>query len=264
MAERLSDGAPVRYLPRALADVFLPRLCIFCGAPVSSAAGADFCRDCAAEAALPEGRYCKRCAVPMATYAAKCPNCHNLRIRLDRATAFGFHSGVLRERVLEYKFNGDQYLARTLGALVARAAEDRWPEVAFDAVAGVPLHRRRKRERGFDQGRELGRWAARRLGAPWAPGLLRRVRYTESQVGLTRTARLKNVKGAFAAFVKSKLENVLLVDDTMTTGATLSEAARALKRAGVIRVYAAVAARAGFDAGVPVAADAAGNKGTGQ
>lgn len=242
----------------------MPRLCIFCGAPVSSAAAADFCRECAAEAALPEGRYCERCGAPMATYASKCPNCHNLRIRLDAATAFGFYGGVLRRRILEYKFNGEQHLARTLGALVARAVEMRWPGVAFDAVAGVPLHRRRKRERGFDQGRELGRWTARRLGAPWASGLLRRVRYTERQVGLTRTARLKNMKGAFAAFVKSGLENVLLVDDTMTTGATLSEAARALKRAGVTRVCAAVAARAGFDTGIPVAADGDGDRGTGQ
>jgi len=242
----LSGGAARAW--RALADVFLPRFCIFCGAAVPSAATVDACPACSAEAALPEGRYCPRCAAPMDEYAVKCPNCRNLSIRLDGATAFGFYVGTLRKRVMEFKFSGAQHLARTLGILLARAAAARWPEVRFDAAAGVPLHRRRKRARGFDQAAELARWAARELAVPHARRLLKRRRFTGSQVGLSRSARLRNVKGAFAASAGSGLENVLLVDDTMTTGATLSEAARTLKRAGVKRVYGAVAARAGFEA----------------
>ena len=242
---------------RALADVFLPRFCIFCGAAVPSSSAVDACPACSAGAALPEGRYCPRCAAPTGEYAAKCPNCHNLSIRLDGATAFGFYDGTLRERVRQFKFHGAQHLARTLGTLLARAAAARWPEVRFEAAAGVPLHRRRKRERGFDQAAELARWSARELGVPHARRLLKRRRFTESQVGLSRSARLRNVKGAFAASVKSGLENVLLVDDTMTTGATLSEAARTLKNAGVKHVYGAVAARAGFEA-APVRSEGSG------
>ncbi len=229
---------------RALADVFLPRFCIFCGRSVPSTCAISACLECSKAAAMPDGHYCSRCAAPVGEHARKCPNCHNLRIRLDGAAAFGLYEGVLRERLLEFKFQGARYLALTLGVLAGRAARRRWPEVRFDIVAGVPLHGSRRRERGFDQGMELARWAARELDVPYASRMLKRKRCTESQVGLSRSARLINVRGAFEVRLPAGVRSVLLVDDTMTTGATASEAARSLKRAGVKRVYGVVAARA--------------------
>lgn len=238
--------AAARTAARALADVFLPRFCIVCGKPVSCESEADVCDECKAQIALPDGRYCARCGAPMAGYAAKCPNCHNMSLAIDAATAFGFHTGILRKRLIDYKFGGEQYLARTFGILVAEAVRRRWTETVFDAVVGVPLYRGRRNDRGFDQGRLLAQYVAEALCVADRPGLLKRVKATQSQVGLSKTARMRNVKGAFKATPDGNLETVLLVDDIMTTGATISEAARALKRAAVGSVYGAVVARAGF------------------
>jgi ComF family protein len=169
-----------------------------------------------------------------------------MRIALAGATAYGLYRGRLRDCILDLKFKRQRWLSRTLGALAAGAVRGKWPELEFDAVAAAALHRGRRLSRGFDQARELARHTARSLEMPFASRIVVRTRATESQVGLTRTARIRNVRGAFKARTMRRLERVLLVDDTMTTGATLSEAARALKRKGAREVYAVVVARAGF------------------
>jgi ComF family protein len=229
---------------RAFADILMPRFCIFCGAAMEETAEIDACEVCEAAYGLPDGLYCPLCAAERGAHSTKCPNCHNMRIAMAAATAYGPYKGRLRECVLDYKFNGRSGLARTLGTLAGRAARRQWPEVSFDAVAGIPLHRSRRMERGFDQAKELARHAARVVGAPFDGRLLSRTRATGSQVGLTRTARLANVRGAFKARLKRPVQRLLLVDDTMTTGATASEAARAAKRSGAREVYVVVVARA--------------------
>ncbi len=209
-------------------------------------AAIDACRNCVAEHRLPDGIYCPRCAAPRGPHSTKCPNCHNMRMALAGATAYGLYRGRLRDCILDLKFKGQRWLSRTLGALAAGAVREKWPELRFDAVAAAALHRGRRLARGFDQARELARQTARSLEMPFASRIVVRTRATESQVGLTRTARMRNVRGAFKARPRGKLERVLLVDDTMTTGATLSEAARALRRKGAREVYAVVVGRAGF------------------
>jgi ComF family protein len=242
-------------LVRAFADVFFPRFCIICGKSMPCEMQADICQTCERETALGEGRYCRKCAAPMARYADKCPNCHNMHLALDGATAFGRYGGDLRSRIIEFKFSGGRHLARTLGILAARAAAKAWPQARFDAVAGIPLHRTRRGRRGFDQAQALAHYAALALAVPDRRRLLTRTRPTESQVALTKTARMRNVKDAFEAAAGTQVSKVLLVDDIMTTGATASAAARALKRSGVKAVYAVVVARAGFEEVLPGHAD---------
>lgn len=237
----------VKAFARAFADVFFPRFCIVCQAPISHDNPVDLCGDCEKAIALPEGHYCAKCAAPMGDYATACPNCHGMHLVMNASAAFGIYDGALRDRVIEFKFSSQRYMARTFGILVARAARKQWPDVAFDAVTAVALHPGRRRERGFDQSKAIARYTAKSLGVPYMPGLLTRVRATESQVGLTRNARMDNVKGAFQGATGTGVKSALVVDDIMTTGATLSEAARALKRAGVKKVFAAVVARTGPD-----------------
>ena len=207
----------------------------------------DLCASCEAEIARPEGRWCPKCGAAMPRFGDACPNCHNMSLAMRESTAFGLYRGVLRERIIDYKFSSERHLARTFGQMVALAAMRAWPEVRFDGVCGVPLHRTRLRERGFDQSRSIAAYAARALGVRNRSGVIRRARATESQVGLTKSARVGNVKGAFEVKGASGMLTALVVDDIMTTGATASEACRALRKAGVKRVYAAVVARAGFD-----------------
>jgi len=202
----------------------------------------DICPACLEELSLPDGNYCPRCGAARGEFSSKCPNCYNMHPAMDRTSAFGFYEGRLREALVAYKFEGRADLARTLGTLAGLAARRMWPRAKFDCVVAVPLHRARRRERGFDQARELARFAAGVVGAPFEGRLLKRVRATESQMGLTRTARMRNVAGAFEARGQAP-PLVLVVDDIMTTGATVSEASRTLKRAGAGRIFAAVVAR---------------------
>lgn len=239
-------AAHLKVLARAFVDILFPRFCIACGKPMPADIEPDICPACEPTLALPAGRYCPRCAFPMAEFASTCAHCRSMNLAFAASTAFGPFAGILRDRLLAYKYGGKRFLARTFGALTAHAARSAWPDISFQAVLPVPLHRSRKSERGFDQAEDLAYHTARFLGVKHRPGLLKRTKFTESQVGLTKAARLANVKGAFKAVSRPPTGRVLIVDDIMTTGATASEAARALKKAGVENVYAVVVARAGI------------------
>ena len=152
----------------------------------------------------------------------------------------------------EFKFRGDPGWAGALAGLLRCAPGLDAALDDADCVLPVPLSTERLRERGFNQSALL----ARRLAGPKADsGTLLRLRATEAQSGLPRAQRLRNLRGAFAvepgriAAVAGK--RVLLVDDVMTTGATLQAATEALRAAGAAHVAAAVLARTGVDAAVP-------------
>jgi len=148
------------------------------------------------------------------------------------------YEGPVRALVLLYKERGRYPLAALLGTAVARAVRRRWPGEAFDCVAWVPSPFLRRMARGFEPAGLVAREAARRLGLP-ARRLLRCRKRPRPQKGLSAAARRRNVRGAFSAGNRNlKGLRILLVDDVRTTGATLSEAARTLRRRGA-RVKAA-------------------------
>jgi ComF family protein len=159
----------------------------------------------------------------------------------DRALSFGEYTGALRRSIHLLKYGGIQALARPLGRLLVSAVprDDR-----FDVVVPMPLHWSRRWKRGFNQSELLARIVARRLGAPLSAAL-RRKRATPPQAGLTNAQRRKNVAGAFEVGKRHLIANkhVLLIDDVLTTGATVNAAAAALKRAGARRVTVLTLAR---------------------
>jgi ComF family protein len=171
-------------------------------------------------------------------------------LEFDMARSYGLYTGNLRKAILHLKFHGREYLGHRLGALLARA----WaalPELDSAIVAPVPLHPSRRRERGFNQAELLARGLVRSLrkeesGLRLVAGTLRRIRATVPQVGLSVRARRENVSGVFSVGRPEDVRNrtVVVVDDVMTTGATLSACAAALKRAGAARVLALSLARA--------------------
>ena len=184
-----------------------------------------------------------------------CGECRSGDQGFDLARSYGLYEGRLREAILLLKFHGRERLGKRLGGLLSAC----WPEfdgVLRDAaplVIPVPLHRARQRERGFNQAKLLAHGLSRTLSAA-VPGRgwrvetrgLRRARPTAPQLGLSLRARRENVRGAFIADRAELLtgRDVLLVDDVMTTGATLSACAVALKRAGAAGVLAVTLARA--------------------
>lgn len=225
-------------LRRGLLAGLLPPTCLVCGQ--AGHRGADLCRECTA--ALPwNACACPGCGLPLPAPAPACGRC------LRRAppfaavvAAFAYRFPV--DRLLpRLKFHGDLAAGRILGAgLLAAVRHAERPQ----ALIPVPLHRGRLRERGYNQALELARPLARALELPLLPAALRRRRGTAAQTELSAGARRRNVRGAFAAGDQPLPAHVALIDDVMTTGATVAECARVLRRAGAARVDVWVAARA--------------------
>lgn len=230
---RRVDGSLAR-----LGRTLWPGRCLLCDA--GGAAGHDLCVACAA--GLPWARLaCPRCALPLSSQARACGACLRKAPVVDAAyAAFAYRAPV--DRLLpRLKFHGDLAAGRLLaGAMAVAFADVPRP----DALVPVPLARARLRQRGYDQALELARPLARALGVALVPGGLQRIRDTEAQSRLDALGRRRNVRGAFAPGPGAGLPgHVALVDDVMTTGATLQAAAVALRRAGVERVDAWVCAR---------------------
>jgi len=182
--------------------------------------------------------------------------CRNGRRGYDEAFCYGAYEGTLRKLIHLFKYSGMRRLARPLGALLADALpRDR----QFDLVTPVPLHWRRRWQRGFNQSELLGKAIARARRIP-AKNLLRRASATRAQAGLSNAQRRENVVGAFRARGRVNGLRILLIDDVMTTGATAGACARALKKAGAKSV--AVLALARVDRRFTDQADLGKRKGT--
>ena len=151
----------------------------------------------------------------------------------------------MRTALHAFKYDQATALSADLVTLLQACVSTHFADVAFDAVTFVPLYPTRERDRTYNQARLLAEGVAERLDVPLLARGLRRVRPTPSQTNLNAAARRANVKGAFEALEPQWLEGrcVLLLDDVMTTGATLNECAGVLKRAGAAAVYVATVGR---------------------
>ena len=220
-----------------------PARCLICDESAEDAR--DLCRACAA--ALPWNHVaCDRCALPLAA-PGTCGACLRRPPPLAAAHAACRYGFPLDRLLLRFKFSHDLTAGRLLSQLMAEACSS-LPRP--DALIPIPLHCARLRHRGYDQALELARPLARALSLPLLDNALQRVRPTRAQSELGAGARRRNLRNAFAfdgnAVLRARQvlpRHVVLVDDVMTTGATLHAAATALLRAGVQRVDAWVCAR---------------------
>lgn len=191
--------------------------------------------------------FCASCRTPFLNEfpldgEGRCALCRTGLRGFDAAYCFGAYTGVLRELIHLYKYGRVKTLARPLGDLLAAALPR---EERFDAAIPVPLHWRRRWQRGFNQADLLARSIARRCGMPVVHAL-KRTRPTTAQAGLGNTARRRNVAAAFASRGRTAAvagKRILLVDDVMTTGSTAAACALVLKRAGAAKVVLLAVAR---------------------
>lgn len=204
--------------------------CGLCGCPST----ARLCAQCAA--LLPAlGPACARCAIPTPVAVEACGACQRQPPAFDAALAALRYEAPVDALLQGFKFNGRLALGVVAAELLARICSPR----AVDALIPIPLHRSRLRERGFNQSLLLARQVAQ--GRPILQ-FLQRQRATAAQSGLDGDERRRNVRGAFR--VQGDLPpRVALIDDVMTTGATLAEAAKVCKKAGAVWVEVWVVAR---------------------
>ena len=223
-----------------------PAHCLACGG--RGEAGRDLCAAC--HAGLPWLRTaCPRCALPLPAPAEVpdqvrdrlCGECLSKPPPLDAVHAAFVYAPPLDRLLPRFKFHGDLAAGRLLAALMRETAP-RFPRDA--AIVPVPLHRKRLRMRGYDQALELAKPLADACDLPLRDDLLHRARATAAQSRLHADQRKRNLRNAFEVDASAVLPScAVLIDDVMTTGATLHAAAKALRLAGVERVEAWVCAR---------------------
>ncbi len=162
------------------------------------------------------------------------------------ARSFGYYEAELSRLVQGLKFYGRKNLVQLLSPLMASVFYESWNREAFDLILPVPLHPKRKRERGYNQSELLARALADQIAIPVNCRALIRIRSTLPQIGLSDSRRFENVQKAFRCIDAMIIANkrILLIDDVMTTGATVASAAQALLEAGCFRVSVLTVARA--------------------
>lgn len=237
---------PVR-IGRRLRDLLLPRQCPWCNGPLDSGGDVLACTACRPRIQPIRPPVCRICGVPFAAGdgGVACADCVKHPPAFDMLRGAVAYSGAVAETIKKLKYYRYTGSLRAL-ALVLRAVETLGLDwTAYDAIVPVPLHPDRLAERRFNQALLL----ARDLGPgkpPLQPEWLARVRHTSPQAKMTDKQRRENVKRAFAVPPDAPVagRTILLIDDVASTGATLHECAKALKRAGAVRVDAAVIARA--------------------
>ncbi|MEI8241819.1 MAG: ComF family protein [bacterium] len=231
----------------AVLDLVFPRHCAGCARAVDRPRG-HICWDCFRTIELRESSLCRLCGLLIegrSTHEFDCSACQEHPPAFDRARSAGRFGGVLREILHQFKYGGATWLRQDLADLLHGCVLARYAAEEVDLVLPVPLHRQKQRDRGYNQAALLAAALAPRLGRPYAGDVLARTRATPTQTRLHADQRRRNVRGVFAVLAPEWVRGrtVLLVDDVMTTGATLSEAAATLKRAGAWRIWTVTVAR---------------------
>lgn len=221
-------------------DLLLPPCCVLCGCAVNSVC---LCRGCRAD--LPwTGPHCRRCGLPLAHAAdTVCGRCLRKPPPYSRTLSPLEYRFPVDRLVQAFKFRRQHAAGRVLAQLLCERVTACAGELPR-ALVPVPLHNWRFHTRGFNQAWELAVHLGRNLDIPLLATQLRRHRHTAAQSGLNRRQRRNNMRGAFYWRARtSPPAYVALVDDVMTTGTTVAECARVLRRAGALRVDVWVTAR---------------------
>lgn len=219
-------------------DLLFPPVCAGCGT-----GGANWCAHCQAKVNLLVEPLCLKCGSPAEKTVQGCRQCENDRYSFVSLRSWAAFDEPLRSALHRLKYKRDVSLGGVFAPhLSGFARQLNWQ---VDMIVPIPLGKKRKRERGYNQVEALAKPLAIRLEALYVPQALERAKETRTQVGLSAAERRENMQAAFRAdpsLVKGR--SVLLMDDVATTGSTLSSAADALLSAGAFQIYALTVARA--------------------
>jgi len=245
---------PVSFLDQildSLLNLFYPEACFICAGPIVHRKERGVCTKCLNKARdlQLQPPVCSSCGLPMPNFESGadvlCGNCVVQPPAYSGARSFGYYSGELGLLIQGLKFNNRRNLVALLVPFMIQAYYGSWDRDDFDLVVPIPLHHKRRRSRGYNQSELLARLLARRTGIPFSKRSLIRKRSTLPQVGLTDAQRRENVRNAFHCINSRQISGrrILLIDDVMTTGATVSSGSAALMKGGALRVSVLTLAR---------------------
>ena len=251
MINQILQSPRVMRVCESIVNVVFPRSCVGCG--LSRKNGGDYlCGLCRDDIFVIGDPLCNTCGIPADIdydYPAEgfeCGWCRKGGFRFDRARSLGLYDSVLKELIHFYKYRNQPGAIEEIEPFLRQFFDPRRMEYEGVAVVSVPLHVKKLKARGFDQAFVLAHAIADILEAPLLVRPLKRIRETHPQARKNREERLKNVKGAFEVVHPEAVfkKNILLVDDVFTTGSTVNEVTRVLKKAKAGRVEVFTLARA--------------------
>ena len=239
-------------LDGAVVSVVFPGGCRICERVLTTASRIPLCEECLASFERLPAIACEICGRPLAGLARVecqpllCPACQDKTYAFDRARSFALYDGALVRAILLLKFEQVTPLGTWFAQRLAEVVRSEAGVLGADVVVPVPLHRDRERERGYNQAALISKPLAKLLRMPHRAVLLMRTRARPDKRILSLEERWESVRGAFATRPGRQVDNlrVLLVDDVLTTGATLDACARALRDAGAKSVVGLTVARA--------------------
>ncbi|MCU1268948.1 MAG: ComF family protein [Acidobacteriaceae bacterium] len=257
-----SAASAAALVAQGLFATLFPSDCRFCATPLTNISRLPVCPSCLMDMVPITGATCEICGERLgaAGFVAEkqiCPACQETRQYFTKAAAYGAYDGGLRDLIHLLKYERVAPAAVVLGRMLGEAIQKLRLGADSILVIPVPLHSSKRRERGFNQAAMIARAALKTntFSCEFAADVLERTRPTVSQIGLTRPQRVENIRGAFRVWHPSKVSgrNILLIDDVLTTGTTVSECARILRKAGAEKVWVATVARtlkeSGFESG---------------
>ncbi|MCK4739835.1 MAG: ComF family protein [Deltaproteobacteria bacterium] len=241
-------------------EVVFPLLCPLCvkNEQVRGSQSCGFCKNCLNDFTSITSPICKKCGVPFSFETGTnhhCGDClknesKNNKNTFTAARSTYIHSGSLARAIRAFKYSGQMNISPALSTIFAVSAKDIFNEFNLTdcIVQPVPLHKRRLRERGFNQSLVLARSASKTLDLALDFSTLLRIKDTPPQVRLGSIEREKNVRGAFDVRDSRRIQGkkILLIDDVYTTGATVRECTKVLKKAGATEVFILTLARAAW------------------
>ena len=255
MAQREKARALSYWLQAALDFVF-PAECAYCHKFVGDDRVAIFCHSCWNTIGLITEPVCPRCGQPYASEAVLqktpdfiCGACRATNVFFDRAVATAYYEHVLQEAIQQFKFKHKTGLGKHLAQIMITHLSEELALSQYHAILPVPLHKIRQRHRGYNQSAILAKHISQYCQIPLMVNNLIRIRDTDSQSLLKgRKARQANVKNAFRVTYPDTLRDrhVILVDDVLTTGATVNECSKTLKEAGAKSILVLTLSRPSF------------------
>jgi ComF family protein len=235
---------------KSLAGLLFPPLCHLCREFIPQAGEVRLCLDCLAKAPPICSPLCSCCGHPFSGAGSAdhlCGPCITAPPPFSVARSALLYENSTKELIHQFKYGKRVMLRRPLGLLAASQLDAFADTFKADLILPVPLHKRRLRERGFNQAILLGEIFSKRWQVALSRNNLRRTRWTEPQVNLGATERAANVRGAFAIVCEKEIlgKRIFLVDDVYTTGSTAKECSRILMKAGAAEVAVLTVARGG-------------------
>ena len=222
---------------KGLIELVFPAKCPFCK-EIMAGQAEGICASCRRKVEFIQEPRCKKCGKPIFNKEKEfCYDCVQNNYYFEEGRNLWIHKPPVSDAIYEFKYQNRKYYGYIFGKEMGMRYLDYVERRKIDLIVPVPLHKRRKRSRGYNQAEILGRKISEITGIPMVVDSLIRLKKTNPQKILGHRDRRANIKGAFVTRKSFQGKNILLIDDIYTTGNTLSEAARVLKAAGASKVY---------------------------